>query len=212
MILYNTGELLLPDHCDKSVLGRFYNPVYMAFFDKYCQVLDQKCSKVKSNFNEKNVLKAFDYDFRFWPVDYAAQCSDSAILKQLQSDSLYGGRRAKVKTLTGAEIDTMFLDRRDCHAGQFLVICSEGNCSFYECGSNQSIISLGHSVLAWNHPGFGASSENNAVYAVILYAIEELGFNTNKIILYGWSIGGYSAAFGAALFPSVDSVVDFVRL
>lgn len=49
-----------------------------------------------------------------------------------------------------------------------------------------------YSVLGWNHPGFGGSTgmpfpeqEQNAVDAVMQFAINRLGFSPENIILYG---------------------------
>lgn len=39
-----------------------------------------------------------------------------------------------------------------------LVICCEGNAGFYEVGCMATPMEAGHSVLGWNHPGFGGST------------------------------------------------------
>ena len=39
------------------------------------------------------------------------------------------------------------------------------------------------------------------------YATHRLGFKEDKIILFAWSIGGYSAAFAALNYPNVRAVV-----
>lgn len=41
-----------------------------------------------------------------------------------------------------------------------LIICTEGNAGFYEAGIMSSAIETHHSVLGWNHPGFGYSTVN----------------------------------------------------
>jgi len=41
-----------------------------------------------------------------------------------------------------------------------LIICTEGNAGFYEVGIMSSAIETHHSVLGWNHPGFGYSTVN----------------------------------------------------
>ena len=94
-----------------------------------------------------------------------------------------------------------------------MVICSEGNGGFYEIGIVSTPLDLGYSVLGWNHPGFAGSTglpypdqEHNAIDAVIQFAIS-LGFVQNEIILFGWSIGGYSTLFAASIYPAVQGVV-----
>lgn len=41
---------------------------------------------------------------------------------------------------------------------KYLVICCDGNASFYEVGLFQSALDNGFSVLGWNYPGFGQST------------------------------------------------------
>lgn len=69
------------------------------------------------------------------------------------------GKRNKVKTSDGNEIDTVFIDNRNKSTnGRTLVFCSEGNAGFYEIGIMSTPIELQYSVLGWNHPGFAGSS------------------------------------------------------
>ncbi|XP_058055132.1 phosphatidylserine lipase ABHD16A isoform X1 [Anopheles bellator] len=130
----------------------------------------------------------------------------------------FSGERNKLKTTDGNEIDTIFVDyrhRKNNNANSAtLVICSEGNASFYEIGIMSTPLELKYSVLGWNHPGFAGSSgrpypdqDQNAIDAVLQFAIGELGFKPENIILYGWSIGGYSTLYGASLFPEVKGVI-----
>lgn len=75
-------------------------------------------------------------------------------------------------------------------------------------------IAEGYSVLAWNHPGFGGSSgtpypttELNAAEAIYEYATTQLGWRDEDIILFGWSIGGFPAAYLAGAHPSVKGLM-----
>ncbi|XP_055623895.1 phosphatidylserine lipase ABHD16A [Toxorhynchites rutilus septentrionalis] len=125
------------------------------------------------------------------------------------------GIRNKVKTADNNEIDTMFVDNRHKNPnGSTLVICSEGNAAFYEVGIMSTPIELNYSVLGWNHPGFAGSSgrpypdqDQNAIDAVLQFAITDLGFTPENIILYGWSIGGYSTLYAASQYPDVKGVI-----
>ncbi|XP_058461405.1 phosphatidylserine lipase ABHD16A [Malaya genurostris] len=127
----------------------------------------------------------------------------------------YGGKRNKVKTSDGNEIDTVFVDNRNKSSnGRTLVICSEGNAGFYEIGIMSTPMDLKYSVLGWNHPGFAGSSgrpypdqDQNAVDAVLQFALTDLGFTPENIILYGWSIGGYSTLYAASQYPDVKGVI-----
>lgn len=126
------------------------------------------------------------------------------------------GIRNKVQTLDDNEIDTMFVDNRNTKFdnGKTLVITAEGNAGFYEIGIMGTPLDLRFSVLGFNHPGFGGSSgepfpsqDQNTVDAVMQFAIESLGFSPENILLFGWSIGGYSSLWLASQYPNIKGVV-----
>merc|ERR1711935_710973 len=90
---------------------------------------------------------------------------------------------------------------------------TEGNAGFMEVGSFTSVMASQYSTLGWNHPGFGDSTgtpypvnDGAAMVAVVEYAINQLGFDEKNVVLYGWSIGGYSVVFGARHFPNLRGV------
>lgn len=49
--------------------------------------------------------------------------------------------------------------------------------------------------------------DKHAINAVIQFAIHKLGFTPEQIILFGWSIGGYSSIYAANLYPEVKGIV-----
>ncbi|UYV62829.1 ABHD16A [Cordylochernes scorpioides] len=112
------------------------------------------------------------------------------------------------------------------------VICCEGNAGFYEYGIMVTPLAAGYSVLGWNHPGFAGSTtvlphewksvaspivlvqgvpfpdqDTNAIDVVIQMAIHKLGFQPSNILLYAWSIGGYSATWAALNYPDISGLV-----
>jgi alpha/beta hydrolase fold len=126
------------------------------------------------------------------------------------------GIRNKVQAIDGNEIDTMFIDNRNSRFdnGKTLVITAEGNAGFYEIGIMGTPIDLHFSVLGFNHPGFAGSSgepfpsqDQNAVDALMQFAIESLGFAPENILLFGWSIGGYSSLYLASQYPNIRGVI-----
>ncbi|XP_060578398.1 phosphatidylserine lipase ABHD16A-like [Ruditapes philippinarum] len=126
------------------------------------------------------------------------------------------GIRAKLLTEDNNEIDTMFVDRRadKTRHGNTLVVTCEGNAGFYEIGAMATPLDLEYSVIGWNHPGFAGSSgvpfpdqEQSAIDAVMQYSIHELGFTPDNIILYAWSIGGYTATWAAMNYPDVKFTI-----
>ncbi|CAJ1062575.1 phosphatidylserine lipase ABHD16A isoform X2 [Xyrichtys novacula] len=128
----------------------------------------------------------------------------------------FDGQRNKLVACDGNEIDTMFVDRRGDggQTGQTLVICCEGNAGFYEVGCMNTPLEGGYSVLGWNHPGFGGSTgvpfpqnEANAMDVVIQFAMHKLGFQLKDIVIYAWSIGGFTASWAAMSYPEIQSVV-----
>ncbi|XP_068633580.1 phosphatidylserine lipase ABHD16A isoform X2 [Battus philenor] len=127
----------------------------------------------------------------------------------------FNGKRSKLISADGNSIDTMFVDNRQLsNKGNILVICCEGNSGFYEIGIMTTPIKAGYSALGWNHPGFAGSTgtpfpsqEQNAIDVVMQYAINELGFEIKNIVLFGWSIGGYTATWAAVTYPEVKALV-----
>ncbi|XP_017893416.1 protein ABHD16A [Ceratina calcarata] len=134
---------------------------------------------------------------------------------RIQKKLKYNGERYKLLTVDNNEIDAMFIDQRQrLRNGNTLVITCEGNFGFYEIGIVQTPLSKGYSILGWNHPGFGSSTgapypsqEENAVDCVMRFAIERLKFPEERIIIYGWSIGGYTATWAAMNYPSIQSLI-----
>ena len=127
-----------------------------------------------------------------------------------------GGERFKLETYDFNHIDAMFVDKRRSASenGRKLVITTEGNAGFYEIGIMDTPIKAGYSVLGWNHPGFAHStgtpfpaSEVAAIDTVVKFAHEKLGFKMKDIILFAWSIGGYSTSWAAAHYPEVKGVI-----
>ncbi|XP_052790245.1 phosphatidylserine lipase ABHD16A-like [Mya arenaria] len=127
-----------------------------------------------------------------------------------------GGERAKLGTEDENQIDTMFVDKRGAgtEVGRTLVVCSEGNAGFYEIGAMETPLKMGYSVLGWNHPGFAGSTgipfppqERHAIDAVMQYAIQKLGFTPDNIVVYAWSIGGYTATWAAMTYPDVKYMI-----
>ncbi len=43
------------------------------------------------------------------------------------------------------------------------------------------------------------------------FAIHKLGYAENKIIVHGWSIGGYTASWAAMNYPSIHSLVCTIK-
>lgn len=95
------------------------------------------------------------------------------------------------------------------------VICSEGNAGFPEVGCPLLPLRIGYSVIGWNHPGFAGSTglpypenEQDAMESVVQFALQRLRFRQENILLYGWSIGGYTISWAAMNYPQVRSVVS----
>ncbi|CAH0547325.1 unnamed protein product [Brassicogethes aeneus] len=125
------------------------------------------------------------------------------------------GERFKLHTADGNDIDSIFIDKRNVSAnGNILVICCEGNAGFYEVGIAMTPIEADYSVIGWNHPGFGESTgrpypsqEQNAIDAVVQFAINKLKFKIENIVFFGWSIGGYSSSWAAMTYPECKGII-----
>ncbi|KAF7236218.1 Phosphatidylserine lipase ABHD16A [Varanus komodoensis] len=88
------------------------------------------------------------------------------------------GKRAKLATCDGNEIDTMFMDRRETSEPQ---------------GQKLGV------PLPQN--------EANAMDVVMQYAIHRLGFLPEDILLYAWSIGGFTATWAAMSYPDISGLI-----
>ncbi|XP_001375749.1 protein ABHD16B [Monodelphis domestica] len=130
----------------------------------------------------------------------------------------YKGQRAKLLACDGNEIDTMLVDRRKCpgpqNRGLRLVICCEGNAGFYETGCLSAPLEAGYSVLGWNHPGFAGSSgvpspqnDANAMDVVVKYALYRLRFSPEQIVIYGWSLGTFTATWATMTYPQLGALI-----
>ncbi|CAH2013606.1 unnamed protein product [Acanthoscelides obtectus] len=49
--------------------------------------------------------------------------------------------------------------------------------------------------------------EKNAIDAVMQFAINKLGYKPENIILFGWSIGGYTSTWAAMSYPDIKGLV-----
>ena len=56
------------------------------------------------------------------------------------------------------------------------------------------------------------SQEQNAIDAVMQYAIHNLGFQPENIIVYAWSIGGYAGTWAAMNYPNVSQLLTIFNI
>uniref|UniRef100_A0A915MZJ3 AB hydrolase-1 domain-containing protein n=1 Tax=Meloidogyne javanica TaxID=6303 RepID=A0A915MZJ3_MELJA len=109
-----------------------------------------------------------------------------------------GGQRNILLTEDKNKIDTLFIDNR----------------SEEEDNENGKILVLKYSVLGWNMPGFAESTGIPkpkavllAMQAVMKFAINDLEFEPEQIVLFGWSIGGFPATWAAANHPNIRGLI-----
>ncbi|TPP57727.1 Abhydrolase domain-containing protein 16A [Fasciola gigantica] len=140
----------------------------------------------------------------------------------------YGIRRVGLLTRDADFVEAFFADRRGSTSsaaditlsghgdskGEIMIICCEGNGGYPEIGTPLVPLEQGYSVMAWNHPGFGASTnlpfpekEQNAVEAALLFVMHQLHFKPHQIYLFGWSIGGYTVTWAAMNYPEIAGVI-----
>jgi hypothetical protein len=133
-------------------------------------------------------------------------------------DTLFVDQRQKVR-YNAVKNNFSTLDDSEAAAGNSgangskLVICCDGNASFYEVGIFQIPIEKGYSTLGWNYPGFAQSTGlpypeqlTAAADSVMQYAFS-LGFECQDIILFSWSIGGFAVSWLSNHYPDVRGVV-----
>ena len=76
-------------------------------------------------------------------------------------DTLFVDQRNVVRSTNYATLDQQFESGSNGSGepnGNTLVICCDGNASFYEVGCLQLPVDKGYSALGWNYPGFGEST------------------------------------------------------
>uniref|UniRef100_A0A8K9XF31 Abhydrolase domain containing 16A, phospholipase n=1 Tax=Oncorhynchus mykiss TaxID=8022 RepID=A0A8K9XF31_ONCMY len=141
------------------------------------------------------------------------------------------GQRNKLVACDGNEIDTMFVDRRREEGlhGQTLVICCEGNAGFYEVGcmntplEGKEPLTLLHNKYLFptsilltifrceDHCSYMGvpfpQNEANAMDVVIQFAVHKLGFQLSDIMVYAWSIGGFTASWAVMSYPEIQALV-----
>ena len=114
------------------------NLIGPALIEGRCRFIEQKQAKraiIQSNGKYKNKIDTLFVDQRN-VVRYSPQSSKFATLDQLGQRGLQNNE----------------------NNGNYLVICCDGNASFYEVGIFQLPIENGYSTLGWNYPGFGEST------------------------------------------------------
>lgn len=55
------------------------------------------------------------------------------------------------------------------------------------------------------------AQEQCAVDAVMQFALHKLNFKVENIVLFGWSIGGYSSSWVAMTYPDIKGIVSPVN-
>uniref|UniRef100_A0AAR2II52 Phosphatidylserine Lipase ABHD16 N-terminal domain-containing protein n=1 Tax=Pygocentrus nattereri TaxID=42514 RepID=A0AAR2II52_PYGNA len=125
----------------------------------------------------------------------------------------YDGQRNKLISCDGNEIDAMFVDRRGERGpnGKTLVICCEGNAGFYEVGCMNTPLD-GKRLSSRLCPSLVQGvpfpqNEANAMDVVVQFAVHKLGFQLNDIVVYAWSIGGFTASWAVMSYPEIRALV-----
>lgn len=129
----------------------------------------------------------------------------------------FNAKRYKLLARDNNQIDTIFIDKRNNNLnshGNILVITCEGNAGFYEIGCMTTPLNLNYSILGWNHPGFFGSTglpfpqnDINAMEVVVNFAVTELNFKLENIMIFAWSIGGFPAAWAVSNYPELKGLI-----
>ena len=127
--------------------------------------------------------------------------------------SKFNGARVRLQCNSGQVIDAMYA-KPNQPLSNILIIACKGNYSCYEMGSIFSWLNKGYPAIGWNHCGYGYSSgsptgrqEKEAIFTVVSYAVEVLGYPLERIMLHGNSIGAFTACYAAAAFPKIHSLL-----
>ncbi|KAF7636436.1 AB hydrolase-1 domain-containing protein [Meloidogyne graminicola] len=222
-----------PTSEDKKRLKRYDYEIFAAPIDFSASTIPNSKWFAPSYVQKNNLIEPFN-TIRSWSSWIIANTfgrrilypGSLTILHILAQDQLLEGRskllekcgqRNILLTEDKNKIDTVFIDNRsdeENENGKTLVICCEGNAGFYEMGIMITPLNLNYSVLGWNMPGFAESTGIPkpravliAMQAVMKFAINNLGFEPEQIVLFGWSIGGFPATWAAANHPNIKALI-----
>ncbi|XP_063901679.1 phosphatidylserine lipase ABHD16A-like [Zophobas morio] len=192
-----------------------YKPV-----DFTCDLEDKKILETLES--RRNNIENFSVLFRRIVAKVARPLlypGSSYFLRWILSSSLLQGRikllsshfgnifRYKICTFDGNFIDCIFVDRRGTPNGNRLIVCCEGNASFYEHSCATCFVQEDFSLVGYNRPGYGcssglpsAASDTNALISILYFCTFHLNWSLADVFLYCWSIGAVSATGGAAFF------------
>ena len=127
--------------------------------------------------------------------------------------SAYSAHRIRLKCNSRQTIDCMYANPNNTTENKLVISC-KGNYSFYESRGMSQWLSRGPAVLGWNHCGCGYSTgsptgkqEKESILTVVSYSVQILGFPLENIVLYGNSIGGFTACFAVASFPNIGGIL-----
>ncbi|MES1902652.1 MAG: Protein abhd16a, partial [Paramarteilia canceri] len=96
-----------------------------------------------------------------------------------------------------------------------IIVYFTGNGEYAEYSPKpDELLGFGHDLIMFNRPGYGMSTgkpiplnEMNSVKAIMEFVVNNLGYNQKSVILYGWSIGGFSASIASHLYPDVYGII-----
>lgn len=121
-----------------------------------------------------------------------------------------------IETEDGITLHGWFFPNRDAEP-EFIVVFSHGNAGniSHRLELVQTILKSGAAVVLYDYRGYGKSEgkpDEEGLYsditAVVRYLKEKKGYSEDQIILYGRSLGGAVAAYGAVTFRPAGLVLD----
>ncbi|KAI6645743.1 Abhydrolase domain-containing protein 16A [Oopsacas minuta] len=158
-----------------------------------------------------SVLSCFVYPGSVRFSSYRASYDLSAARYNIITN--FNGVRARLQCNSSQILDTLYAKPRYV-VPNLLAISCVGNLSFQELGGINHWLRKGYAALGWNHCGYGYSSgsptgrqEKEAILTIIAYAVQQLGYPLERIILHGSSIGGFTACYAAAAFPNIHGLL-----
>ncbi|KAH1183065.1 hypothetical protein KIL84_004557 [Mauremys mutica] len=193
-ISYYTSPLAM-FYLYRKGIGRWTNPQYIQFIT----ILEDSHRIGTPEIKKK--LTSYNFDFRSWPVDFrwdeVTSRSDSRGISLL---------RPEPKHRSAANGFLHAIKKLPCQIASYIVAHTFGRRMLYP-GSVYLLQKAVMPMLLQGQARLVEENEANAMDVVMQYAIHRLGFLPEDIVVYAWSIGGFTATWAAMSYPDISALV-----
>ncbi|XP_044773570.1 phosphatidylserine lipase ABHD16A isoform X2 [Neomonachus schauinslandi] len=171
-------------------IGRWTNPQYRQF------ITILEATHRNQSAENKRQLANYNFDFKSWPVDFHWE-EPSSRKESRGGPSRQGVALLRSEPLHRGTADTLLnqVKKLPCQITSYLVAHTLGRRMLYP----GSVYLLQKALMPVLLQGQARLVEE--------FAIHRLGFQPQDIIIYAWSIGGFTATWAAMSYPDISAVI-----